>query len=1091
MSVLGLDIGPNSIGWALIDEHQLIDVGVRVFPEGVDNFDTSKELSRNEDRRVARGMRRQVTRRKRRKLILRRALVSAGLLPADPAAMRAVLEIDPYELRRRALKEKLTPHELGRIILHLNRRRGFLSNSKKDKGDKELKGMLAEISELAKEMGDATLGEHLAKLHADPHARIRGKHTMRKMIFDEFDRVWTAQAKHHPALLTDMLRYGKSGPQKHPHLPRRLPKNGDWLSEFGVEGIVFFQRPMYWPASMVGLCEFEKGERRCAKADRAFQRFRMLQEVNNLRYIDPDKHAEQSLTTEQRELLLDKLSKTEKLTFDQIRKALGFLDTIRFSLEKSERSKLDGHKTDVLLARAAGKSWHARPEKEKDQIVRILMDPKLDDDAIQAKLTSELKLPEAQAADLATVDLPAGYGSVSLKAINKLLPFLEQGMRYMAESDPAQSALHAAGYLRADEMKKRLFDELPSLEFIRSGPLADLANPVVVAALYQVRKVANAIVRTHGRPDHIHIEMARSLKMNEEKRKEYNSANREREQERSAAADYLREKHVKLSREAIIRYQLWQQQSEKCVYSGKSISFAQLFGGEVDIDHVLPYKRTLDDSQGNKVVCFRKFNSEKDDRTPYEWLADADPKRYEELCQRARPLSYGKYRKFLQKELELDDFIERQLRDTAYIARLACEYLKLLVEKDHQVLGLKGQHTSELRHQWGLDTILEKDLPDSPAWQEDQAGKVRPGEKNRADHRHHAIDAIVVALTDRSRLQQLSRIHKEGGTRTTGEVLPEPWDHFRASIVAKVKDIKVSHRVQRKVAGKLHEETVYGPTKDIRGNVVPGQFVVRKAVENLSPNEIELIRDPAIRKIVADAAAGAGLKTGRSKKGSEKDADASKKIKTALANLRMPGPKGPPIKKVRLLRSEKTIQPIRMKQAEASGDPTQIAYVKPGSTHHLCIFEWQEKGKRVRDAVFVTMLEAARRIRQQSEFVAEAAEQFKGKGLSKKQLRDQLKAAAREAAAKYPVIIRTHADRPDAKFVMSLSAGEIILADWKGEQKLLAFKTAASTQGQIYFCEHTDARRSADYKKYVCNCNTLEGRKVTIDPLGRIRWAND
>jgi CRISPR-associated endonuclease Csn1 len=1031
---LGLDIGPNSVGWALIqgsEDARLIDCGSRVFPEGVDNFDTSKEESRNESRRIARGMRRQILRRRRRKRILRRALQSAGLWPVDPHEQSLLLQQDPYSLRRRALREALSPHEIGRVILHLNRRRGFLSNRKSDKGDKELKGMLAEISELAKEMGDKTLGEHFAnKLGDDPRGRIRGKHKLRKMIHDEFDRIWNSQTKYHPTLLTESSRYGKAGPQQQPHRPMRLPKSGELLNEFGIEGIVFFQRRLRpIPASIVGMCELEKGERRCAKADRAAQRFRMLQEVNNLRYIDPAGNTEKSLDAEQRILLLDKLATTDKLKFDDIRKHLGFLDTIHFNLEGAKRTKIDGHKTDYLIAKAIGKSWHKRDESEKSAIIRSLIDSKLDDHALLNRLTEQFGFDRETAGNLANVDLPAGYVHVSLKAINKLLPFLEQGMRYMAESDPTRSAMHAAGYLRRDELQKRLFEKLPSLQFVRSGPLADLANPVVAAALHEVRKVVNAAIREYGQPDEIHIEMARSMKMNAEKRAEYNSRNREREEERDHAADYLREKQVPLSRESILRLMLWKQQAEKCIYTGKSIGFEQLFGGDIDVDHILPYSRTLDDSQANKIVCFHHANNEKGNQTPYEWLAVRDPQRHEEVRQRASILPYRTRLKFSQEKLELDDFIERQLRDTAYIARLAGEYLKMIVQKDHQVLGLKGQYTAELRHQWGLDNVLSE-LPDSPAWREQN--NLRHGEKNRADHRHHAIDAIVVALTSRSRLQQLSRIRKAGGAKVNGESLPEPWPHFHQSIVDRIKAVRVSHRVRRKVAGKLHEETNYGPVHDQQGMVVDGTFVLRKPVEGLTPNEIESIRDKAIRKIVADAAQAA----------------------LPLTDLKMPS--GVPIKRVRLLKADKTIQPIRLKQSQTAGDPTQIAYVKPGSTHHLCIFEWTEKGKTRRDAVFVTMIEAARRVRDGE-----------------------------------TIIRRAHPERPDAKFVMSLSAGEMVLANWKGQEKLLVFKTAASTQGQIYFAEHSDARRSGDYRKHVCNCSTIDARKVTVDPLGRIRWAND
>jgi CRISPR-associated endonuclease Csn1 len=210
---LGLDLGPNSIGWALVDEQggRLLAAGVRVFPEGVDRDQKGGEQSKNEQRRIARGMRRQIARRARRKRLLRKALVEANLLPPVAVLPRETPERmawerecfrieDPYRLRRRALTERLELHEIGRALLHLNQRRGFLSNRKTDKAKKkETRGLLEEISALAQTMGDKTLGQHLADAYdREPHARLRGLHTHRNMLQREFEDIWRAQQKHHP-----------------------------------------------------------------------------------------------------------------------------------------------------------------------------------------------------------------------------------------------------------------------------------------------------------------------------------------------------------------------------------------------------------------------------------------------------------------------------------------------------------------------------------------------------------------------------------------------------------------------------------------------------------------------------------------------------------------------------------------------------------------------------------------------------------------------------------------------------------------------------------------------------------------------------
>jgi len=172
-----------------------------------------------------------------------------------------------------------------------------------------------------------------------------------------------------------------------------------------------------------------------------------------------------------------------------------------------------------------------------------------------------------------------------------------------------------------------------------------------------------------------------------------------------------------------------------------------------------------------------------------------------------------------------------------------------------------------------------------------------------------------------------------------------------------------------------------------------------------------------------------------------------------LSELTMPS--GVPIKKVRIIKPEKTIRRLRK---EGSLDQS---YVKPGSTHHLCIFEWEEKGKIKREPVFVTMLEATERLKQHEQIIQRIPP------------------------------VNHDSIPPDAKFVMSLSGRELVLADVKGKEILLTFKTAASTTGQLWFASVTDARKSTEYSRVTFSANTLDARKVTVDPLGRIRWAND
>jgi CRISPR-associated endonuclease Csn1 len=563
-----------------------------------------------------------------------------------------------------------------------------------------------------------------------------------------------------------------------------------------------------------------------------------------------------------------------------------------------------------------------------------------------------------------------------------------------------------------------------------------VTNPLVRQALHEVRKVVNAVLRELVYKDghtltRIHIELAREVRGTAEQRRKLSLDMRDREAARADAADRIREYGVKPTRDAIDRYLLWKEQDENCVYSGRQIGVAQLFGGEVDIDHVLPYPRSLDDSLMNKVVCFRSENSQgvnpsaKGDRTPHEWLAASDPQKYEQVLQRARHLPYPKLKRFYQESVELTDFFARQFVDTAYITTQVHQYVQCL---GATVLCPKGQHTAQLRWHWGLERVLSE-LSDSPAWQ--AASDLRPGEKNRADHRHHAIDAVVIALTNQSRLQQLAGIRRAGGTETTGEVLSDPWPHFRQTIKDAVAQVKVSHRVSRRVSGALHEDTIYGPTN------TAGVYTYRKPLASLTPPMIDDIRDPAIRRLVAQRLQAHGI-----------DPATAKKIPAEVWKLPLCMPSGIPVKKVRLLKRDESIRAIR----------GGTACVKPGSLHHLCLFELPgAKGRPEREAIFVTMLDALDRVR-----------------------------------VRQSVIERQHPRRPGAQFLMSLSANEMLLLEHDGKEDLYRFETAASTSEQMWFRHHTFAGKSSEKRGRVSKMpGTFRGRKVIVDPLGRIRWAND
>ena len=442
--VLGIDIGTNSLGWALLDDEEgrILATGVRVFPEGVDRTQTGGEVSKNETRRTARGTRRQTRRRRERKQAVRSALIKAKLFPKEPEKIEELLQIDPYELRKKGLTKKLELFEFGRVLYALSQRRGYKSNSKTDRKDqKETEGLLAEINQLQSEIEEnkhKTLGEHFAE-ELKAGTPVRGRHTLRAMYLKEFELLWNAQSKHHPKILTDKLKKQLNDPDE----------TENWVHK----GLIFGQRKMYWKKSTIGKCELEHKEVRCEKSDRLAQQFRLYQEVNNLRLIESG--IERTLTPEEREILLDYLLTAKERTFDQIRKKLNLFQSAKFNLEAGDRSKLLGMPVDALLAHKAifTKKWHQRPDQEKTDIVRFILDHDDEPELIREKAINEWDLDEDATESLLRIDLTEGRANYSRKAIEKLLPYIKQGLPLSARDD-TENALHQAGYTRADQRSK-------------------------------------------------------------------------------------------------------------------------------------------------------------------------------------------------------------------------------------------------------------------------------------------------------------------------------------------------------------------------------------------------------------------------------------------------------------------------------------------------------------------------------------------------------------------------------------------------------------------------------------------------------------
>ena len=879
---LGLDIGSKSIGWTLIrgkPKPSIVDIGVRVFPEGVDRDTKGAEKSKNATRREARGARRVHQRRNLRRDKLVKTLRASGILPEGEQELQELLKKEPYQFRAKGLDEKLSLFEFGRALFHINQRRGFKSNRKtgREKEDGKVAKEAGELRQKIKEAGCRTLGEYFARLNPEEQ-RIRDQYTFRSMYEEEFEKLWEKQSKYYPEVLTNKLRAKVR------------------------DEVIFYQRPLKPTDDLIGMCDLEPDERRCPRGDWFARRFRILQDVNNLKVHNPD-GSEVKLTNEQRQILLKELGQKKEIKFDRIRKIFGLMETQEFNLEQG--GKVKSLKGDSFAAAMrsrnvfGAKRWDSMGEQEKIELNDACLE--LDDDELVEKMISGYGFSEEQAERVLKVPLPQRYMSFSLKAIRKLLPLMEEGKR----TDEALDKIYPDRNKRdVGEGKDKL--DLPE----------DLRNPIVNKALFEVRKVVNAIVREYGKPTRVVIEMARDVKGSRREREEIQFKIRQNEKRNDEARTRLIQdvNILNPSRDDIIKYKLWEECGKKCPYTGKSISQTALFGHnpEFQVEHILPYDRSLDDSYMNKTLCHVIENRKKGNQTPYETYSH-DEEKYEQIKQRIKVLPWPKRRKFLQKEINLDECINRELNDTRYICKEVVGYLRKL---GVSVRGTKGKITSELRHQWGLNNILDLSSSDM---------------KNRDDYRHHSIDAVVVAVTKNEHLRNLAKSKYS----KVGSIFQEPWPNFKEEVQEKVKHIDVSHRVTRKVSGALHEETHYW--KEENGPHA-GKFITSKPLDGkFTKNFAEHICDDTVKKLVFERL-------------SEYDYEPKKAFAEPIY-LKNKSGNPVPIRKVRVWKESYTLKKIR-------GN----IWVEPGSNHHIEIYEYTDgKKKGKRDGEVVTMFEAVRR----------------------------------------------------------------------------------------------------------------------------------
>ena len=826
---LALDLGSTSLGWAMIrvkwnektkrfEPLAVIKAGSRIFSDGRNPKDgTSLAVTR----RNARAMRRRRDRLLKRKARMMRALIEHGFFPSDDAERKALERIDPYALRAKGLDSPLTPAELARALFHINQRRGFKSNRKTDAKESDssvMKGAINSLRTLLASGAARTVGEwlHARTQNGDPTRARRRENTIiredgknkkvvsydlyidRAMVEQEFDTLWAKQSSFNPQVYT--------------------PEIG---AEF--KDVLLHQRPL--KPVRPGRCTFIPTEERAPLALPSVQRFRIYQEANNLRILGRGLDAV-ALTKEQRDKVADALEHNGKQTFTQLKKLLSLGGGATFTHEDVKRTELKGNSTNSILSKAEnfGKAWFAFDNSTQDEIVtRILTEES--EVALVNWLIANSGADEQHAERIAQVGLAEGYGSVSRAALARILPELVRDVVVFSD------AVKSAGFEHHSNLHPAATGEILSELPYYGEPLqryvgfADpratesdppekrfgrIANPTVHIGLNQVRKVVNALIHKYGHPAEVIVEVARDLKQNKEQRDEESKrqrANQDRnDRYRVLVADQLRISENKVRRDDLQKVLLWEELNlgdalnRKCPYSGVSISLGMLLSDEVEIEHILPFSMTLDDSLNNKTVAMRRSNREKGNATPWQAFGERAVADYDfdailaraEMMPKNKRYRFGKdgYQQWLRED---KDFLARALNDTRYLSRVAREYARLICPSARVI---PGQMTAMLRGKFGLNNVLGVN-----------------GEKNRNDHRHHAVDACVIGVTDQGMLQKFasaSATTRERHLSRLVETMPDPWPDYRAHVERAVNAIWVSHKPDHSHEGAMHNETAYG-----------------------------------------------------------------------------------------------------------------------------------------------------------------------------------------------------------------------------------------------------------------------------------------
>lgn len=883
--VLGLDLGVGSVGWSLIniDENnvpcEIVALGSRIVPLTADDtnqFTKGQAITKNQDRTQKRTARKGYDRYQQRRENLTMEFRSHGMLPDERLIKLPVMEL--WQLRADAATPgcKLTLSEIGRVLYHINQRRGYKHAKADENGDKTQREYVANVNKRYAMIieRNQTIGQYFAeqlkasKVETDKGIfytyRIKEQVFPRKAYEAEFDQIMAVQREFYADVFTDAF-----------------------INRLRNE-IIFYQRGLKSCKHLVSLCEFEKKEYTNAKGETVFdgpkvaprtsplfQLCKIWETVNNIK-VTNRRNEEFPITHTQRVEMANFLDNHEKMLLKDLFAILGVTAKDGWHGGKQFKNGLQGNTTKMQLKKALGGIPGAEKLLQFDIIIEETADKNTGEvlEIVSRKVTkqplyelwhtiysisdkAELALvlgkkhkitDESVVSELFKLDfVKPGYGNKSTKAMRRILPYLQQGQMY-SEACECAGFRHSESLTKEENATRALLEHLPQIK------KNELRQPIVEKILNQMVNVVNALIDKYGKIDEIRVELARELKQSKDERESLDKKMREQERKNEEYKSKIEEFDVKVSRKRIQKYRLWQESEGICFYCGEGVSCASFLEGvDAEIEHIIPRALLFDDSFSNKVCACRKCNHNKGKMTAYDFVQTLGDEKFNLYLTRVdeayknHTISKTKRDRLLTPAAKIpEDFIERDLRLTQYISRKSVEMLKQVCRDVH---SSTGSVTDFVRRVWGYDNVLHNlnleryrkgDLTEMVKY--DHRGQVHEEERikdwtKRIDHRHHAVDALVIAMTSQAIIQRLNKLNterdqmfkeveKQSEEWRNDYSLLEQWlrekPHFTvAEVEEAVSKIAVSFKTGKKVA-TLNKRVKYvqGKKKVLQRDVI-------------------------------------------------------------------------------------------------------------------------------------------------------------------------------------------------------------------------------------------------------------------------------